>query len=160
MNEVLVLNHNYLPINITSRRRALVLLFLGKAHKIDDSLDSIVRLNTQVRRPAPEIHPTRKGIFARDGNRCVYCGSTHRQLTVDHVMPKSRGGGNTWENLVCCCTECNNFKGDRTPEEAGMELPRKPKKPHCLPNISYHKLATALRRAEWADFLAPYMSHA
>ncbi len=160
MDEVLVLNHNYQPLNVTSRRRALTMLYLGKAHPLDDEYGSghasVVRLNYPVYRPMPILKPTRKSIFTRDGNRCVYCGATHLPLTIDHVIPRVRGGRNEWDNLVCCCTKCNNKKGDRTPEAAGMKLSVNPRRPKCLPYISYHKFIYAISNPEWADYLQPY----
>ena len=106
----------------------------------------------------PILRPTRKSIFTRDGHRCVYCGATHLPLTIDHVVPKVRGGTDTWDNLVCCCTKCNNLKGDRTPEQAGLTLHVQPRRPKCLPYISYHKFVAALRNTQWQDYLAPYAS--
>jgi 5-methylcytosine-specific restriction endonuclease McrA len=159
LDEVLVLNHNYQPLNITSRRRATVLLFLGKAHLVEAGEGPlVVRLNHFVRRPMPILRPTRKAIFTRDGHRCVYCGATHLPLTIDHVVPRVRGGRDEWDNLVCCCTYCNNKKGDRTPEEVGFALLAPPRRPKCLPYISYHKFVTALRNPRWQDYLAPYAS--
>lgn len=159
-DEVLVLNHNYQPINVTNRRRAIVLLYLGKAHVIEeDGGATVVRLNHFVRRPMPVLRPTRKGIFTRDGYRCVYCGATNLPLTIDHVIPRVRGGTNEWENLVCCCTKCNNMKGDRLPEEIGMTLHVSPRRPKCLPYIAYHKFVVALRNPQWYAYLAPYASN-
>lgn len=156
-DEVLVLNHNYQPLNVTSRQRAWVLLYLGKAHKVEgEAMPTVVRLNHLVRRPMPVLRPSRKSIFTRDGYRCVYCGAAHLPLTIDHITPRSRGGSDNWENLVCCCTKCNNFKGDRTVEEAGFTLQVKPRRPKCLPYISYHKFVAALRNPQWTDYLAPY----
>lgn len=158
-DEVLVLNHNYQPLNVTSRKRAVVLLYLGKAHVVDDEHGhSVLRLNHFVRRPMPVLRPTRRGIFTRDGYRCVYCGTTHLPLTIDHVIPRVRGGKDEWDNLVCCCTVCNNHKGDRTPEEIGFVMKNRPRRPKCLPYISYHKFMAALRKPEWLDYLAPYAS--
>jgi 5-methylcytosine-specific restriction endonuclease McrA len=156
--EVLVLNHNYQPLNVTNWRRAFALLYLGKAHVVDEAacMPSVVRLTHHVKRPMPILRPTRRSIFTRDGHRCVYCGATHLPLTIDHVTPRVRGGRDEWENLVCCCTVCNNSKGDRSPDEAGMTLRVKPRRPKCLPYISYHKFMVALRNPEWQDYLAPY----
>ena len=158
-DEVLVLNHNYQPLNVTNRQRALVLLYLGKAHIVEHSdRPTVVRLNHYVRRPMPILRPSRKSIFTRDGYRCVYCGATHLPLTIDHVIPRVRGGSNDWENLVCCCTCCNNLKGDRRPEEVGLTLHIIPRRPKCLPYITYHKFVAALRNPLWQDYLAPYSS--
>ncbi len=156
-DEVLVLNNNYQPLNVTSWKRAVLLLYLGKAHPMDSPVQpTVVRLNHFVRRPMPILRPTRKGIFTRDGYRCVYCGTNSLPLTIDHVIPKVRGGKDEWDNLVCCCTKCNNAKGDRLLDEAGLTLRNKPHRPKCLPYISYHKFMAALRKPEWTDYLAPY----
>lgn len=158
-DEVLVLNHNYQPLNVTNRNRAIVLLYLGKAHVVEHAdCPTVVRLNHHVRRPMPVLRPSRKAIFTRDGHRCVYCGATHLPLTIDHVIPRVRGGTNDWENLVCCCTKCNNFKGDRTPDEIGFTMSAHPRRPKCLPYISYHKFVTAMHNPAWRDYLAPYAS--
>jgi 5-methylcytosine-specific restriction endonuclease McrA len=148
-------------LNVTNRKRALVLLYLGKAHVVDDMGNaSVVRLNHHVKRPMPVLRPSRKSIFTRDGYRCVYCGATHLPLTIDHVIPRVRGGTDDWDNLVCCCTKCNNAKGDRLPDEAGMTMVRKPRRPKCLPYISYPKFMAALRNPGWMDYLEPYAASA
>ena len=160
LDEVLVLNNNYQPLNVTNRQRAVVLLYLGKAHVVDDGDHAtVVRLNHFVRRPMPTLHPSRKSIFTRDGYRCAYCGATHLPLTLDHVIPRVRGGSNDWDNLVCCCTVCNNRKGDHKPEEVGLMLQTKPHRPKCLPYITYHKFVAALRNPGWEEYLAPYASN-
>jgi 5-methylcytosine-specific restriction endonuclease McrA len=137
----LVLNQNYEPITICNVKRAIVLTFLGKAEiiytqvgkkvqSVYKSFDcpSIVRLSLFVRVPYKKIILSRKNILRRDNHKCLYCGSTVN-LTVDHVIPKSRGGEDSWENLVTACIKCNNKKGSRTPEEARMTLKLNPKKP-------------------------------
>lgn len=104
-----------------------------------------------------EIPFTRRNIFARDNHQCQYCGRrfSKQELTVDHVVPRSRGGGDTWDNLVLACTVCNLKKGSRTPDEADMPLVRKPVRPHWLP-----RLGTRIPRNElmtWQRFIdAPY----
>lgn len=138
---VLVLNQDYRALTITSVQRAIVLVLLQKAELVEAESDryvrsptthipwpSIVRLKAFVRVPYKRIMLTRKNVMRRDRGRCQYCGSRDR-LTIDHVFPKSRGGKDTWENLVAACVPCNNRKGDRTPEEAGYELARKPFRP-------------------------------
>lgn len=154
---ILVLNQNYIPINVTNKRRAAILLYLDKAHAINET-GSIVRLNNQIKRPAPEVFPSRKAILSRDNFTCVYCGVKASQLTLDHVIPKSRGGKSSWDNLVCSCVSCNNKKDDKTPEEAGLILRNKPKKPKCLSYMSYAKFAYASKREDWSEFLEPYLS--
>jgi 5-methylcytosine-specific restriction endonuclease McrA len=138
---VLVLNTDYRALAVCSVERALVLVFLHKAELVEAQQEhlvhsahaafpwpSIVRLKAYVRVPYRRIMLTRRNVIRRDGNHCQYCGSRER-LTLDHVVPKSRGGPDTWENLVAACVPCNNRKGNRTPEEAGMRLSRKPFRP-------------------------------
>ena len=90
---------------------------------------SIVRLSFYVRVPYKKIVLSRKNIIRRDGHQCQYCGKGDVTLTVDHVIPKSKGGTDSWENLVAACVSCNNRKGDRVPSEAGLKMRRKPIRP-------------------------------
>jgi len=139
---VLMLNQNYEPLTICSAKRAIVLMFLGKAEMIEKadglmirtvsrsySLPSVVRLWQYRKVPHKRIMLTRKNILTRDNHHCQYCGGSRGSMTVDHVIPKRLGGQEAWENLVCACSKCNNRKGDRTPEEAGMKLIRRPTRP-------------------------------
>ena len=148
---VLMLNQNYEPLTVCSARRAIVLLFQGKAEMIepadglrirtvrrDYALPSVVRLWRYRRVPYKRIVLTRKNIITRDGHRCQYCGVTRGPMTVDHVIPKTKGGGDSWDNMVCACVRCNNKKGDRTPEEAGMHLLRVPTRPTPITFIQRH----------------------
>ncbi len=141
--KVLVLNHDYEPLSICNVKKAIILLYLGKAeliaandgkylHSVSAAMPfpSIVRLAVYVRVPYKRIVLSRKNILRRDSHRCQYCGRSDVTLTVDHVLPKARGGTDTWENLVCACVHCNNRKGDRTPAEAQMVLLRKPIRPN------------------------------
>ncbi len=149
-SHVLVLNQNYEPMSITNVKKAVVLVFLGKAELIEkhDNLlirtvnrsfpmPSIVRLTRYIRVPRKRIVLSRKNIIKRDNHQCQYCGTTKGPVTVDHIIPKGRNGEDTWENLVCACTRCNTKKGNRTPEEAGMRLLRRPKKPSHIFFIRY-----------------------
>lgn len=138
---VLVLNQDYQVLSITSVQRAVILVYLQKAELVQAEANrfvrapsmrtpwpSIVRLKVYVRVPYTRILLTRKNIIKRDSGRCQYCGSRN-QLTIDHVLPKSRGGRDKWDNLVTACVPCNNRKGSKTPEEAGFRLMRKPFRP-------------------------------
>lgn len=138
---VLVLNQDYRALTITSVQRATVLVLLQKAELVESETGrfvrspnlqipwpSIVRLKAYIRVPYKKIMITRKNILRRDRHRCQYCNSRD-QLTIDHVFPKSRGGKDTWENLVAACIPCNNRKGNQTPAEAVMKLSRKPFRP-------------------------------
>lgn len=138
---VLVLNASYEPINICPARRALVLVLKGVAAAEESAaghlrsaraampLPSVIRLLEYRRIPHQTRALSRKNILMRDRYTCQYCQRTlsSSELTLDHVIPRSRRGETTWENLVACCHSCNNRKGNRTPEEAGMRLARAPK---------------------------------
>jgi 5-methylcytosine-specific restriction endonuclease McrA len=138
---VLVLNQDYRAVSVCSVERALVLVLLQKAElvqadpgravhtsRVHYPWPSIVRLKVYVHVPYRSIMLSRKNVLRRDSHRCQYCGSRER-LTIDHVMPRSRGGKDTWDNLVAACVPCNNRKGNRTPEECKMPLRRKPFRP-------------------------------
>jgi len=137
MTTVLVLNYDYTPLNVTTIKRGFVLVDKGKAEivKADENpiitgyktyvRPVIIRLLKYIKHFTRNLRASRNRIYKRDGYQCVYCGS-HRNLTLDHVIPKSRGGTNEWTNLVTSCQKCNLKKADRTPEEARMKLTQKP----------------------------------
>ena len=135
----LMLNASYEPLRIVSVKKALTLITKGVAlvevptdvliHRgLGIYAHSVIRLRTYRHVPIRLQVVSRKNIFLRDGERCMYCGERFktRELTLDHIIPKSRGGSPSWSNLVSCCAKDNHRKGDRTPEEAGMELIHKP----------------------------------
>jgi 5-methylcytosine-specific restriction endonuclease McrA len=138
---VLVLNASYEPINVCAARRALVLVLKGVASAEEHSpssvhstrrtvqLPSVIRLLEYRRIPHQTRALSRKNILMRDRYTCQYCQKTlpSSEMTLDHVIPRSRAGETTWENLVACCHHCNNRKGCRTPDEAGMRLTRPPR---------------------------------
>jgi len=139
--QVLVLNQNYEPLMICNAKRAIILVYLGKAEIVERDefwvrsvrqafpLPSIVRLVRYIQRPRKQVVLSRKNILKRDNHRCQYCGASKKPLTVDHVIPKERGGEDSWENLVTACVDCNSKKGNRTPEEANMPLLSRPRRP-------------------------------
>src|SRR5258705_4271362 len=142
MQQVLVLNASYEPLNVTTVRRAHVLVFKGKAEVIEELQQPVrsaedtypwphvIRLVQYVRVPRTlQRKISRRALFARDGWRCMYCGTTSGRLTLDHVVPRSRGGDSVWENVVTSCAPCNMRKGDRLPEEASMTMRRAPRPP-------------------------------
>lgn len=135
---VLVLNASYEPLHICAARRALVLIVkdaaiiqdhLGREVHAGIMFPSVIRLKTYRKVPHRVQELTRKNILVRDGHQCQYCGETFSAmvLTLDHVIPRSRGGLSTWENLVACCGDCNRRKANMTPEEANMPILRRPR---------------------------------
>jgi 5-methylcytosine-specific restriction endonuclease McrA len=145
---VLVLNSDYNPINICEGRRAIVLLLKRKAQFISDK---VIRLLNYIRIPFTKImshRPSRNMIHKRDQHICQYCGAKEN-LTVDHVLPSSRGGRDEWENLVCCCTSCNMKKGNKTPEEAGMKLKKQPKAPFN----KVHLAINSFNNSDWNQYV-------
>src|SRR5438105_10433240 len=146
---VLVLSATYEPVNVCTVRRAAVLLLKEKAEIVEHSsyeLRSehatiprpvVIRLVTFVKVPR-DTHRrkiTRRAVFARDGWTCQYCGA-RASLTVDHVIPKSKGGQSSWDNIVASCAPCNRRKGDALPRQVGMRLLRKPRTPS--PHVFIH----------------------
>lgn len=159
---VLVLNQNYEPIMVCNAKRAIILVYLGKA-EIVEKLDadvrsvsvslpfpSVVRLIVYIHKPYTKIILSRKNIIKRDHHKCQYCGKNHLPLTVDHVIPKQLGGDDSWTNLVCACIKCNNKKGNRTPDQAGMKLLSIPKKPSHLFFIQF---LVEKPRENWRPYL-------
>ena len=161
---VLVLNASYEPINVCTVRRAAVLILKNRAEvleKGDWALHAesftlprpvVIRLLTYVRIPrdAHRRKITRRAVFARDRWTCQYCGHERGHLTVDHVIPRCKGGASTWENIVTCCAPCNRRKGDRLPAQANMVPARRPKAPN--PSIFIHVAAPSIPAA-WERYL-------
>jgi 5-methylcytosine-specific restriction endonuclease McrA len=163
VGQVLVLNASYEPLNVTSVRRAHVLVFKGKAevleeldHQLHSASDTypwphVIRLVTYVNVPrAVQRKISRRALFARDGWKCVYCGQNGGRLTLDHVIPRSRGGESVWENVVTSCAPCNLRKGDRLPHEVSMELRRQPRPPQP---VLFIRLAAPKIPSGWMQYL-------
>lgn len=158
MEKVLVLNADYTPINVTSIARGFNLVNKGKAEIIksnDKKLFNgvkeyvcplIIRLFTYIKYRVYKLKINRNRIYKRDNFQCAYCGSK-KNLTIDHVIPKSRGGDNSWENLITSCITCNREKGNKTPEEAGMPLLTKP----YIPNL-FSEIVNPGVQIIWEDF--------
>ncbi|QJU52546.1 HNH endonuclease [Herbiconiux sp. KACC 21604] len=159
----LVLNAGYEPLGVVSFKRALVLVLNGKARILahDDEhpvfgtsgayeRPAVILLTRYVRVPMNRMMPvSRRGVLRRDGQRCGYCGAS--ATTIDHVQPRSRGGKDTWENLVACCLRCNNVKGDRTPAEMGWSLRFAPRMPH---QAGWTIKGAEKAEPQWEEFLA------
>jgi 5-methylcytosine-specific restriction endonuclease McrA len=146
-HSVLVLNQNYEPLNVCNVRRALVLVIDGKAEVLEEhnrmvvsasrrfAMPSVIRLVYMIRRPRPRVKLTRREVFIRDNYTCQYCGRQSGDLTIDHIVPRSRGGPHTWENLVSACKTCNHRKGGKSLGEARMVLRSVPLEPS--PGVYY-----------------------
>jgi len=160
--KVLVLNQSYEPVSVCSPKKAIILLFMMKAELVAPrenyyfrsvnqtfQLPSVIKLTRYIRIPFKQVELSRKNVMRRDGLSCQYCGS-RTTLTIDHIVPRSRGGADTWENLITACVACNNKKGNRTPEEAKMPLLSKPKKPS---HIVYLKQYIGKFDESWKPFL-------
>ena len=160
------MNASYEFLNIASLSRAVKLLYKGKAEIVEAAgehvigtesfrirIPSIIRMLYYIVRPHKEIPMTKKNILLRDDHTCQYCGRSGD--TIDHVIPKSRGGNGTWENCVCACSVCNTRKNSRTPQEANMHLVRKPRKPTFIPWILIKRDAS---KVGWAKYLFWNMS--
>ncbi len=163
MQQVLVLNASFEPLNVCTVRRAHVLVFKGKAEVLEQlqqplrsASDTypwphVIRLLHYVRVPrSVKRKISRRALFARDGHRCVYCGSAGR-LTLDHVVPRSRGGDSVWENVVTSCAPCNLRKGNSLPEEAQMRM-------QVTPRMPTPALFVTLSAARIPDRWTPYLS--
>lgn len=168
MRSVLVLNATYEPLNVVSVRRAIVLLLKDKAEILEAAdrrirsaslsfpVPLVIRLVYYVRVPRRlNIPVTRRTVMIRDLYTCQYCGAqpAKANLTIDHVIPKVRGGATAWENVICACKACNLRKGSKTPEEAHMHLRRRPARPRYVAMVL---LSKAPAHQAWGK----YMPHA
>ncbi|THG29856.1 HNH endonuclease [Naasia lichenicola] len=160
----LVLNAGYEPLAVISFKRAVVLVLGGKAVVVESDEEhpiygssgewqrpSVILLTRYVRIPgARRVPVSRRGVLRRDAWRCGYCG--HSASTIDHVLPRSRGGADSWENLVACCLRCNNVKGDRTPAEMGWRLRVNPRMPS---GTAWLVRGVERPQPDWDAYLAP-----
>lgn len=162
MSKVLVLNASYEPLNITSWKRAIVLLLKDKAEQLEHNgkvlrlglpLPTVIRLRNYVNIPYKEIPLTRRNILHRDGHSCQYCGYHGDELTLDHIVPRSRGGQDTWDNIVTACMRCNVKKGNRTPREAAMPLRTTPRRPHSSLHFEVSRHIHSGRHSEWRKYV-------
>jgi len=159
---VLVLNQDYQPLSVCSVQRSVKLLFLEKAELLHDlpdrrirsvndqfSYPSVIRLRRYIKLPYKRIVLSRRNLMKRDNHTCQYCGS-RADLTLDHVMPRSRNGVDSWENLVTACNKCNVKKGNQTPEEANMHLKTKPYRPI---HITFFQNLMNTVQEDWKPYL-------
>jgi 5-methylcytosine-specific restriction endonuclease McrA len=164
MNEpVLVINANFEPLNVCSTRRALGLLLTGRAEMVANGRGhvhtvrltiprpSVIRLDRMVHRPRPKVRLTKRELFRRDNFTCQYCGQRVPRLTIDHVVPRHRGGEHIWSNLVTACPSCNLHKGGRTLGEAHMALQHHPWEPMATTAYLFGPMMET--NQEWRPFL-------
>jgi 5-methylcytosine-specific restriction endonuclease McrA len=150
MEWTLLLNSTFEPLKVVNWRKAVTMVMLNKVEVVEEygriirgvsfalRLPAVIRLNRFIKRRTPVVKFSRENLYVRDRGKCQYCGTffEQKELTYDHVIPRSRGGQTEWTNVVTCCTTCNFKKGGRTPEEAGMSLIRKPKAPIWIPLLA------------------------
>lgn len=161
---MLVLNQDFSPLSVCSVERAFILIYLRKSEMVRSAngyklrsvtaefpMPSVIRLSRYITVPYKGVNLTRQNVFKRDGFECQYCG-THKDLTLDHIVPSSKGGLHTWTNLVTACKRCNARKGDFTPEEVGMTLRHKPLKPSYATFLRDHSNG---HEGEWEEYLIP-----
>ena len=151
MNQVLVLNSDFTPLNVTSLQKSVKLVLKGKAEILKENIEKIlttsgecvrpliIRLLNYVKFRTKPIKISRHRIYARDNHQCVYCGSK-KSLTIDHVIPRSKGGLNTWTNMVTSCFSCNVKKGDKSLEQSKMKLNSQPYEPQFFTEIAGRSL--------------------
>ena len=162
---VLLLNSNYEPLNVCDLRRAFRLVFGEKAEVIQyDHTEirtpsktlrapSVIRLQYLIKRPRPKVKLSRREVFARDSHTCQYCGRKTHDLTLDHIVPRHRGGAHSWDNLVAACKACNHRKGGKTLEEARLRLLRAPFEPRCDVYTLFTPYLRDPRNEAWRDYL-------
>jgi 5-methylcytosine-specific restriction endonuclease McrA len=162
---VLVLNQNYEPLNICNVRRAILLVFDGKAEVLEASTStihsatcefeapSVIRMVYHINRPRPRVKLTRKEVFIRDGYTCQYCGRKGHDLTIDHVIPRHRGGPHTWDNLVSACKPCNHRKGGKLLKDSRMTLRTQPREPRAGRYYTIERRIEGNMTQEWLKFL-------
>ena len=179
-SNVLVLNRSYLPVHVTSVRRAFSLIYQGSALAVNTEYETfdfeswmrlpqqgssigtprgrlrvprVIVLSSYDRVPRRNVRYSRLSIFTRDRYTCQYCGvkPPRSQLNLDHVIPRALGGRTSWENVVCSCVDCNRRKGGRTPSQARLRLRQRPIKPRWTPLLS--NVVSRVRYEEWHPFL-------
>lgn len=164
MSAVLVLNQDYSPLTVCTVQRAFLLMYLNKAEMVEEISEkklrsitktypfpSVVKIKTYVSIPYKGVVMSRHNIFKRDGGQCQYCG-TSKDLTIDHVIPRSKGGKSTWTNLVTACKRCNSKKSDYSLDKVGMKLRNAPTKPSYASFLRMNKTSF---RDEWNPYLDP-----
>ncbi|MEQ8712256.1 MAG: HNH endonuclease [Cyclobacteriaceae bacterium] len=165
-NRVLVLNQDYSPMTVCSVERAFLLIYLKKAELLNAveskslrsvnatfPFPSVIKINRYVNMPYMGVVLTRQNIFRRDGHKCQYCG-THKDLTLDHLIPRSKGGKSTWNNLLTACRRCNARKGDYQIDQIDMKPKTMPHKPSY---VMFLMDSSGQLQEEWKAYLKPHL---
>lgn len=162
----LLLDQGFQPLEVIPWQKAITLMFLGKAEVIEEydheirstsvvfKMPAVARLVRAFKRPKKPVKFSRINIYSRDKWRCQYCGNKFqmKELTYDHVIPRSQGGQTNWENIVSSCSPCNTKKGGRTPSQAGMRLKNRPVRPKWVPAVQVVVSKESCPDA-WRDYL-------
>lgn len=170
--KVLVLNSSFEPLQFCNARRAIVMVLKGRAEKVEVDgyfvrspsislrLPTVIRLLRYIKRPyRPGVAFSKKNVFKRDRYTCQYCGAGGGNLTLDHVVPRSRGGATVWENVVVACQRCNAKKGDRPLHETSLSLIRQPYRPGYLLFARNHQGQPDSVQATWSKYLDYAANH-
>jgi 5-methylcytosine-specific restriction endonuclease McrA len=171
--KVLVLNQTFEPLHFCNAKRAIVLVLSGKAENVEfDSkivrspsfsmrLPVVIRLMKYIKKPYQKALPfSKKNVLKRDQFRCQYCGKNHSYLTIDHIVPKSRGGRTTWENVVVACQSCNLIKGDRSLSETDLQLLKEPERPTTYLAYRFFQIPPSnMYRKVWERYLSQNKTH-
>ena len=162
IKKVLILNQSYEPLMVINAKRAVILSITDKVEVLENYSDtissvnltmflpSVIRVRNYVRFKKNTISLSRKNIFKRDNNTCQYCGNNNGLMTIDHIVPKNKGGRDLWENLVTACSNCNTSKGNKLLKDSELNLLRQPKKPSILFHLQ--KYVTSYQEA-WKPYL-------
>jgi len=164
---VLVLNSSFEPLHFCTARRAITMVFTGRAQQLENdgiifhsfsaqfACPTVIKLNRYVKVPYRKTLPfSKKNVMRRDHHTCQYCGQKRGELTIDHIRPRSLGGESSWLNVVAACKPCNTKKGNRSPHEAGLELRREPFKPHHMTLLFEPQSVPESFTASWKKYLS------
>jgi len=166
--KVLVLNSGYEPLHFCAAKRAISMIFTGRAQQVETdgivirsfssqfACPTVIKLKRYIRIPYRRSVPfSKKNVLKRDRHTCQYCGVTEGELTIDHILPRSLGGESSWLNVVVACKSCNAKKGSRTPEEAGLSLKSKPYRPRYMALLFEPQSIPPSFAKAWKKYISP-----
>jgi 5-methylcytosine-specific restriction endonuclease McrA len=169
--KVLVLNSGYEPLHFCAAKRAICMIYTGRAQPVETdgivirsfsaqfACPTVIRLKRYIRIPYKRSVPfSKKNVLKRDRHTCQYCGNIYGDLTIDHILPRSLGGESVWLNVVTACKGCNAKKGNRTPEEAGLSLKSRPYKPRYMALLFEPRTVPPSFAEAWKKYLSPALT--